>query len=240
MGMKPFLSTVTPYHSVGDHVEWQFLVMQMNWWPIIMFFVCFRLDYSGPSREFFFLVSRELFNPYYGLFEYSANDTYTVQISPMSAFVDNHHEWWGFRQQMVDVLSALELMFFSALAAVCWFQNESNLQCLCANLYQQSWVKRIDWSSAKLIRRNCVYPWLESWTTQLTNGPGRWSTRRKDFYTFLAIDFYHCVKAESYLFVQCLHSQSSIMLAGFEATQFFFKFSSTFLPCYVTLFNTVR
>ncbi len=55
-----------------------------------------RLDYSGPSREFFFLVSRELFNPYYGLFEYSANDTYTVQISPMSAFVDNHHEWWVF------------------------------------------------------------------------------------------------------------------------------------------------
>lgn len=54
---------------------------------------CVRLDYSGPSREFFFLVSRELFNPYYGLFEYSANDTYTVQISPMSAFVDNHHEW---------------------------------------------------------------------------------------------------------------------------------------------------
>lgn len=57
------------------------------------FLSCRRLDYSGPSREFFFLVSRELFNPYYGLFEYSANDTYTVQISPMSAFVDNHHEW---------------------------------------------------------------------------------------------------------------------------------------------------
>uniref|UniRef100_A0A452I195 HECT-type E3 ubiquitin transferase n=1 Tax=Gopherus agassizii TaxID=38772 RepID=A0A452I195_9SAUR len=45
------------------------------------------LDYSGPSREFFFLLSQELFNPYYGLFEYSANDTYTVQISPMSAFL---------------------------------------------------------------------------------------------------------------------------------------------------------
>uniref|UniRef100_A0A3B4ZUQ1 HECT-type E3 ubiquitin transferase n=1 Tax=Stegastes partitus TaxID=144197 RepID=A0A3B4ZUQ1_9TELE len=29
--------------------------------------VCCSLDYSGPSREFFFLVSRELFNPYYGL-----------------------------------------------------------------------------------------------------------------------------------------------------------------------------
>uniref|UniRef100_A0AAV2LD52 HECT-type E3 ubiquitin transferase n=1 Tax=Knipowitschia caucasica TaxID=637954 RepID=A0AAV2LD52_KNICA len=54
------------------------------------------LDYSGPSREFFFLLSQELFNPYYGLFEYSANDTYTVQISPMSAFVENHLEWFRF------------------------------------------------------------------------------------------------------------------------------------------------
>lgn len=51
------------------------------------------LDYGGPSREFFFLLSRELFNPYYGLFEYSANDTYTIKVSPMSAFVDNQHEW---------------------------------------------------------------------------------------------------------------------------------------------------
>ena len=39
------------------------------------------LDYGGPSREFFFLLSREVFNPYYGLFEYSANDTYTVQVT---------------------------------------------------------------------------------------------------------------------------------------------------------------
>uniref|UniRef100_A0A914CD15 HECT-type E3 ubiquitin transferase n=3 Tax=Acrobeloides nanus TaxID=290746 RepID=A0A914CD15_9BILA len=51
------------------------------------------LDYGGPSRELFFLLSRELFNPYYGLFEYSANDTYTVQISPMSKFVDNYLRW---------------------------------------------------------------------------------------------------------------------------------------------------
>ncbi|XP_011852576.1 PREDICTED: E3 ubiquitin-protein ligase HECW2 isoform X1 [Mandrillus leucophaeus] len=61
------------------------------------------LDYSGPSREFFFLVSRELFNPYYGLFEYSANDTYTVQISPMSAFVDNHHEWFRFSGRILGL-----------------------------------------------------------------------------------------------------------------------------------------
>lgn len=30
------------------------------------------LDYGGVSREFFYLISHEMFNPYYGLFEYSA------------------------------------------------------------------------------------------------------------------------------------------------------------------------
>lgn len=63
----------------------------------------YRLDYGGPSREFFFLLSRELFNPYYGLFEYSANDTYTVQVSPMSAFVDNQHEWFRFSGRVLGL-----------------------------------------------------------------------------------------------------------------------------------------
>ncbi|XP_076149327.1 E3 ubiquitin-protein ligase HECW1 [Alosa pseudoharengus] len=61
------------------------------------------LDYSGPSREFFFLLSQELFNPYYGLFEYSANDTYTIQISPMSAFVENHLEWFRFSGRILGL-----------------------------------------------------------------------------------------------------------------------------------------
>jgi hypothetical protein len=30
------------------------------------------LDYGGLSREWFLILSREMFNPYYGLFEYSA------------------------------------------------------------------------------------------------------------------------------------------------------------------------
>jgi len=30
------------------------------------------LDYGGVTREWFFLLSKEMFNPYYGLFEYSA------------------------------------------------------------------------------------------------------------------------------------------------------------------------
>ncbi len=55
----------------------------------------FSLDYGGPSREFFCLVSRELFDPYYGLFEYSAADAYTVQISPNSVLVANWQQWYG-------------------------------------------------------------------------------------------------------------------------------------------------
>ncbi|KAK2710251.1 hypothetical protein QYM36_013786 [Artemia franciscana] len=54
------------------------------------------LDYGGPGREFFFLISRQLFNPYYGLFEYSAQDTYTVQISPLSSCIEHYKEWFRF------------------------------------------------------------------------------------------------------------------------------------------------
>ena len=31
------------------------------------------LDYGGASREWFYLLSKEMFNPYYGLFEYSVS-----------------------------------------------------------------------------------------------------------------------------------------------------------------------
>lgn len=30
------------------------------------------LDYGGVAREWFYLLSKEMFNPYYGLFEYSS------------------------------------------------------------------------------------------------------------------------------------------------------------------------
>ena len=38
------------------------------------------LDYGGVAREWFYLLSKEMFNPYYGLFEYSATDNYTLQV----------------------------------------------------------------------------------------------------------------------------------------------------------------
>uniref|UniRef100_A0A0N4ZNW2 E3 ubiquitin-protein ligase n=1 Tax=Parastrongyloides trichosuri TaxID=131310 RepID=A0A0N4ZNW2_PARTI len=52
------------------------------------------LDYGGPSRELFFLLSRDLFNPYYGLFEYSSPNVYTVTISKNSSKVKNYLKWF--------------------------------------------------------------------------------------------------------------------------------------------------
>ncbi|CAJ0592449.1 unnamed protein product [Cylicocyclus nassatus] len=57
----------------------------------IEFFGETGLDYGGVTREWFFLLSHEIFNPYYGLFEYSATDNYTLQINPHSAACNPEH-----------------------------------------------------------------------------------------------------------------------------------------------------
>jgi len=49
------------------------------------------LDYGGVAREWFYLLSKEMFNPYYGLFEYSATDNYTLQINPNSGIANEDH-----------------------------------------------------------------------------------------------------------------------------------------------------
>lgn len=78
-----------PSYSSVDHLNLMHPVNPASLTSVLIF----SLDYGGPAREFFFLLSRQVFNPYYGLFEYSANDTYTVQVSPVSLYVDNSHEW---------------------------------------------------------------------------------------------------------------------------------------------------
>lgn len=54
------------------------------------------LDYGGVSREFFFLLSHEMFNPFYCLFEYSAHDNYTLQINPHSGINPEHLNYFKF------------------------------------------------------------------------------------------------------------------------------------------------
>ncbi|OMJ18486.1 E3 ubiquitin-protein ligase pub1 [Smittium culicis] len=61
------------------------------------------LDYGGVSREFFFLLSHEMFNPLYCLFEYSAHDTYTLQISSNSSINPDHLEYFKFIGRIVGL-----------------------------------------------------------------------------------------------------------------------------------------
>ena len=70
------------------------------------------LDYGGVSRwvsgrvvdsaltscfrEWFFLLSHEMFDPKYGLFEYSSDDKYTLQINPASGIHPDHLGYFRF------------------------------------------------------------------------------------------------------------------------------------------------
>ncbi|GMR53514.1 hypothetical protein PMAYCL1PPCAC_23709 [Pristionchus mayeri] len=62
------------------------------------------LDYGGVSREWCFLLSKQLFNPYYGLFEYSSFDTYTLSISANSGLANPEHlEYFHFIGRIIGM-----------------------------------------------------------------------------------------------------------------------------------------
>jgi len=58
---------------------------------------------SNVSTEFFFLLSCELFNPFYCLFEYTAHDEYTLQISPMSGVNPEYLNYFKFIGRIVGL-----------------------------------------------------------------------------------------------------------------------------------------
>lgn len=57
---------------------------------------------TGGS-EFFFLLSHEMFNPFYCLFEYSAHDNYTLQINPHSGINPEHLNYFKFIGRVVGL-----------------------------------------------------------------------------------------------------------------------------------------
>ncbi|KAH8402223.1 hypothetical protein KR009_010494 [Drosophila setifemur] len=54
------------------------------------------LDYGGVAREWLHLLSREMLNPQYGLFQYSRDDHYTLQINPDSGVNPDHLSYFHF------------------------------------------------------------------------------------------------------------------------------------------------
>ncbi|CAB0045305.1 unnamed protein product [Trichogramma brassicae] len=54
------------------------------------------LDYGGVSREWFFLLSHEVLNPMYCLFEYANKSNYSLQINPASYVNPDHLNYFKF------------------------------------------------------------------------------------------------------------------------------------------------
>ena len=92
--------------KVGEHREWVFedsftVIMRLR--PedlrkrlMVTFEGEEALDYGGVSPEWFFLLLHKMFNPGYGLFEYSAHDNYTLQINPASGVNPEHLDYFKF------------------------------------------------------------------------------------------------------------------------------------------------
>ncbi|XP_061678288.1 NEDD4-like E3 ubiquitin-protein ligase WWP2 isoform X4 [Syngnathoides biaculeatus] len=54
------------------------------------------LDYGGIAREWFFLLSHEVLNPMYCLFEYAGKSNYCLQINPASSINPDHLMYFRF------------------------------------------------------------------------------------------------------------------------------------------------
>eukprot|EP00095_Tigriopus_kingsejongensis_P011506 maker-scaffold56_size446035-snap-gene-3.36 protein:Tk11506 transcript:maker-scaffold56_size446035-snap-gene-3.36-mRNA-1 annotation:"e3 ubiquitin-protein ligase smurf1 isoform x1" len=61
------------------------------------------LDYGGIAREWLHLLSHEMLNPYYGLFQYSRDDIYTLQINPDSSINPDHLSYFHFVGRIIGM-----------------------------------------------------------------------------------------------------------------------------------------
>lgn len=61
------------------------------------------LDYGGVAREWLHLLSREMLNPQYGLFQYSRDDQYTLQINSDSGVNPDHLSYFHFVGRILGI-----------------------------------------------------------------------------------------------------------------------------------------
>ncbi|KAG8446212.1 hypothetical protein GDO86_013894 [Hymenochirus boettgeri] len=65
------------------------------------------LDYGGVAREWFFLLSHEVLNPMYCLFEYAGKDNYCLQINPASYINPDHLRYFRFIGRFIAMVSSV-------------------------------------------------------------------------------------------------------------------------------------
>ncbi|GAU88682.1 hypothetical protein RvY_01332 [Ramazzottius varieornatus] len=61
------------------------------------------IDYGGVAREWLYLLSHELLNPFYGLFQYSRDDIYTLQINCDSFVNPDHLSYFHFAGRILGL-----------------------------------------------------------------------------------------------------------------------------------------
>ena len=91
------------------------------------------LDYGGLSREFFFLLSHEMFNPFYCLFEYSAVDNYTLQMNPHSGINPEHLNYFKFIGRVIG-LAIFHRRFVDAFFVVSFYKMVLAKKCTTADM----------------------------------------------------------------------------------------------------------
>lgn len=117
------------------------------------------LDYGGLSREFFFLLSHEMFNPFYCLFEYSAHDNYTLQINPNSSVNPEHLNYFKFIGRVLSLAvfhrRFLDAYFITALYKMILKKKIAlaDMESVDAEMYRSlNWML---WVSACVFPSNC-------------------------------------------------------------------------------------
>lgn len=64
------------------------------------------LSYTSLCREWFFLLSHEVLNPMYCLFEYAGKSNYCLQINPASAINPDHLSYFCFIGRFIAMASS--------------------------------------------------------------------------------------------------------------------------------------
>ena len=65
------------------------------------------LDYGGVAREWFFLLSHQMLNPMYCLFEYVGDKNYQLQINAASGVNPEHLQYFKFIGRVVAMVSVV-------------------------------------------------------------------------------------------------------------------------------------
>lgn len=111
-------------------IDFQKLCNTPLWFARMVTYKIFHPMFSFDFREWFFLLSHEVLNPMYCLFEYAGKDNYCLQINPASYINPDHLKYFHFIGRFIAMVSAcIELCVCFANSSVLNFLMWHNWSC---------------------------------------------------------------------------------------------------------------